>query len=377
LVIAAIPSVTQFSRSSLLSGFITAGDSSLEKRNFEGHRDLKQAVEKNHPPVLFHKANLTEGSRGPISVELEKAIIDRQTRVVGLVINAVDDRLNNAQQLRENWSINRISSLGTILKLASDSERVVVLTSDHGHVWHRAESNSYPSDFGSRWRQFEAQPRIGEINLQGSRVQGGGLNNKITVPFLESMYYGKAQNGYHGGATPQEMICPLVILKNQNSNCSNVCVVNPIKPEWWKPKIVLNTKVEQIINQVIPVKSKEQKELFPSFESKPKVEDNTGDWISKLIASETYVSQKQAIKRNAPDDILIRKVLKTLDDEGGIATINNLCNLAQVSPNRIDGLMAMIQRILNVDGYEILKTSRAENRVELNISKLKRQFDLE
>jgi hypothetical protein len=39
--------------------------------------------------------------------------------------------------------------------------------------------------------------------------------------------------------------------------------------------------------------------------------------------------------------------------------------------------MVMIQRILNVDGYEILKSSRAENRVELNIPKLKRQFDLE
>ena len=67
----------------------------------------------------------------------------------------------------------------------------------------------------------------------------------------------------------------------------------------------------------------------------------------------------------------------TLHNEGGTTTINSLCNLAEISPNRFDGLMVMIQRILNVDGYEILKSSRAENRVELNIPKLKRQFDLE
>jgi hypothetical protein len=30
-----------------------------------------------------------------------------------------------------------------------------------------------------------------------------------------------------------------------------------------------------------------------------------------------------------------------------------------------------------VDGYEILSFSRVENRIELNVTKLKRQFDLE
>ena len=33
--------------------------------------------------------------------------------------------------------------------------------------------------------------------------------------------------------------------------------------------------------------------------------------------------------------------------------------------------------MLNVDGYEILTLDRNENRIELNIAKLKRQFDLE
>ena len=49
---------------------------------------------------------------------------------------------------------------------------------------------------------------------------------------------------------------------------------------------------------------------------------------------------------------------------------------ANVPAGRLDGLIAVMQRVLNVDGYEILKLSRDENRVELNAAKLKRQFDL-
>jgi hypothetical protein len=50
---------------------------------------------------------------------------------------------------------------------------------------------------------------------------------------------------------------------------------------------------------------------------------------------------------------------------------------ADVAAGRLDGLIARIQRLLNVDGYEILTFSRAENRIELNVTKLKRQFDLD
>jgi hypothetical protein len=39
--------------------------------------------------------------------------------------------------------------------------------------------------------------------------------------------------------------------------------------------------------------------------------------------------------------------------------------------------MAHLQRLLNVDGYEVLVFRRAENRIELNVPKLKRQFALE
>ena len=50
---------------------------------------------------------------------------------------------------------------------------------------------------------------------------------------------------------------------------------------------------------------------------------------------------------------------------------------ADVPMARLDGLVVKMQRVLNVDGYEILTLDRNENRVELNVGKLKRQFDLD
>ena len=44
-------------------------------------------------------------------------------------------------------------------------------------------------------------------------------------------------------------------------------------------------------------------------------------------------------------------------------------NAADIPAVRLDGLMARIQRLLNVDGYEILMFSRSENRIELNVSR--------
>ena len=44
--------------------------------------------------------------------------------------------------------------------------------------------------------------------------------NAVVVPCVETIYYGRQQNGYHGGATPQEMVCSLVVLTDKSSASS-------------------------------------------------------------------------------------------------------------------------------------------------------------
>jgi hypothetical protein len=62
---------------------------------------------------------------------------------------------------------------------------------------------------------------------------------------VETIYYGKQQNGYHGGATPQEMVSPLVILMDKTSTYSGLYPCEYPKPEWWLAPPVASAKVEE------------------------------------------------------------------------------------------------------------------------------------
>jgi hypothetical protein len=88
---------------------------------------LCRLSDRRFPPLLLHKREVTEGSRGAVSADLSGAILSSERKIVGLVLNAVDDRLSTAQQIADDWSLNRIRPLGPVLKLARDAGRVVIL----------------------------------------------------------------------------------------------------------------------------------------------------------------------------------------------------------------------------------------------------------
>lgn len=186
-VVAALPSVTQVSRASLLSGTLTSGDAAVETRNFELHPVLRHVCDKKYPPVLFHKKEVTEGARGAIGEDLSKAILSLNLRVVGVVINAIDDRLSSAQQIRDDWTIHRISPLGSLLKLARDTGRVVILASDHGHVWHRPDARNIPLQTGGRWR-----PKADDLAEDEVAITGTGCRPEQAVPRSSSL----GRNGF-------------------------------------------------------------------------------------------------------------------------------------------------------------------------------------
>lgn len=381
-VIATIPSVTTYSRASLLSGKLAKGDQNLEKNNFEANEALVEVCDKRYPPVLFHKKDITEGNRGVISESLSKAMLSTGKRVVGAVINAIDDRLSNAQQVIDNWSISRISPLRALLRLARDSGRVVILASDHGHVWHRPDAQRRPHEEGCRWRSDDGTCAEDEIVIQGSRVTG--TDNKVIVPWSERLYYGHQHNGYHGGATPQEMTCPLIILMDRSSSYSGLFRCEYPKPDWWSAAPVASPEMSEPTVRVTVPEHKGPPTLFDMEPEekpgepvkKPEAAVEGADWIAALLKSEAYKDQKSLIRRHAIEDQVMQKGLAALDNNGGIMTPAAFAKAAKVPTARLDGLVARMQRVLNVDGYEILTLDRNENRVELNVAKLKRQFDL-
>lgn len=380
-VVAAVPSVTHRSRASLLSGALTSGDAAVERRNFETHALLKAHSDKKYPPLLCHKRALTQGARGALGDDLGKAILSASQRVVGVVINAIDDRLAGASQIRDDWSVGRINPLGTLLKLARDSGRVVILASDHGHVWHRADARNVPMETGGRWRPQAPNVADDEITLTGSRVEDGAGGHAVTVPWSERVYYGRPQNGYHGGATPQEMICPLVLLIDPSSAHVGLCASEHPRPDWWSPAPV---KAAAVVPELVHAAVRTPKgppTLFDKLRDEP---ENTGPaprkpgvWIGRLLASPVYATQKDLVRRHAPDDAVVQRILTVLEANGGLMTPAAFASAADIPMARLDGLVARVQRLLNVDGYEILSFRRSENKIELNGPKLIRQFDLD
>lgn len=383
-VIAAVPSETRYSRTSLLSGELTEGDASTERRNFTQNSALVECSDRRKPPVLFHKKDITEGSRGAVSEEVSKALLDEKQNVVSVVINAIDDRLANAQQIRDNWTISRINPLGALLRLARDSGRVVVLASDHGHVWHRTDAQFEPATEGSRWRDNKGNCKEGELVVSGKRVIPA---DSIIVPWSEAVHYKRKQHGYHGGATPQEMVCPLVLLTDRSSDYSRLKRCAYPSPDWWSPAPVASTvEAAPVVHVRLPsgpptLFNKLEPEVEISKDatttSSIEVQPASADWIDRLLASQAYKDQKSKIKRHPPQDTVVRQVLATLNASGGFLTPGAFIKETNMPAARLDQVIANIRRVLNVDGYEILVIDRNENKVELNIAKLKRQFDVE
>ena len=123
------------------------------------------------------------------------------------------------------------SVLEQLLAAAQDGERVVILTSDHGHVLE-AGTKLQPSDPGQRFRHPNLPVKPGEFLISGSRVIGPGAG-KMIVAWSEKLRYTKKQPGYHGGISPQECIVPVEVLIRGTRSLKGFEPSAVLFPDWW------------------------------------------------------------------------------------------------------------------------------------------------
>src|SRR3546814_13264787 len=120
-LLATLPSVTECSRASLLSGRLTRGLANHEKQAFRNHEGLKRASKAAKPPLLLHKAGLEQSHQ--LTAEASSAIADTEQRIVGVVINAIDDALAKSEQVRIDWTMESIPLLTEVLEHARRAGR--------------------------------------------------------------------------------------------------------------------------------------------------------------------------------------------------------------------------------------------------------------
>jgi hypothetical protein len=231
-VISALPSVTEVSRTSLFCGRIAIGTSKDEIVGFAKNDHLLGMSRQGQPPVLFHKASLSETSGSDLSADVRKEIASDKRKIVGVVVNAVDDHLAKGSQVAVPWTLRHLPVLDHLLYAARDHGRTIIITSDHGHVIER-QTKYRKAEPGERYRSDDGKPLADELLITGSRVIGPA-DNRLIAPWSEAVRYGTKKYGYHGGLTPQECIIPLAVLTKQSQITKGWVEIPLAIPEWWK-----------------------------------------------------------------------------------------------------------------------------------------------
>ena len=230
--LAVLPSVTQASRMTLFAGAVRQGGGAQEKAAFARHPELLAASQRGRPPLLFHKADLTDGAALGLAEAVRVALGDVRRKVVGAVLNVVDDHLAKSEQLQLVWRRDHVRLLPELLHEAHAAGRIVVLTSDHGHVLEE-DGVKLPGDLEGRWRAAGRPPADLEIELAGERVRAATGRARIVVPWSETVRYGQRRNGYHGGLTLQEAVVPIGVYAPPGEP-QDPEAGGPPYPPWWR-----------------------------------------------------------------------------------------------------------------------------------------------
>ena len=240
--IATIPSMTEFSRASLLCGKLLQGVAGDEAAGFAEHAGLSKRCRGGFPPILFHKAAIQERDDAELAADVRKEIGSAHRKVVGVVINAVDDNLLKGEQLDTRWSRDAIRALPLLLHEARQARRLVVLLSDHGHVLD-CQAEGRTGDGADRWRSATSVAGADELVVHGGRVLVHG--QRLIAPWSERVRYAGKKNGYHGGLNPQEMVIPIVVLASGEEYPAGWREVPVDTPAWWDEPVLAQVHAEE------------------------------------------------------------------------------------------------------------------------------------
>jgi len=375
-VIATLPSVTAISRRALFLGRLDPATSGTEEGEFKNNELLFQGSGSQVRPKLFKMGDLSDESSGGIASSVREAMGDKKCRIVSVVLNAIDDHLDSGKQVDFEWTRNTIRGLRNLLRQAADSGRIVIMTSDHGHVldFGTKQLNCPKEGRGDRFRPADGKAREGELEFDGSRIRQATGSNRMTLACSAHIRYGGSKRGYHGGANPQEVVVPLAVLSSiRNEPPEEWAEAPSYQPAWWQmdpfepaPVAPPKAKIDKAIAGL---------ELFE--QAAPTDVAEASGWVRALLQSPIYKEQSKLAVRGAPADDLMEKLLGALDNRGGTVVKQALAQELGMPPFRVDGLIQNVSRILNVDGYEIIAFDRNSDAVTLNVGLLRTQFSLE
>ncbi|MEN3582591.1 BREX-2 system phosphatase PglZ [Streptomyces sp. ZYX-F-203] len=385
-----LPSITRTSRAALLTGEAVDGGQSTETSGFTAFWKRRRKT-----AALFHKADIGGEAGHALSHALMTALAS--DALVGVVLNTIDEALDNGRHGRgTTWSTAEITHLRELLAAARSYGRPVVLVADHGHVLERGTRSDTPATAvdgaeSARWRTGGPAGE-GEVVMRGPRVREGG--GTVILPWREDIRYTGRRAGYHGGAALAEVAVPVLVLLPAGEEAPKDWAPLPRElstPGWWRTPVTgadsaaasdaATADRSAAPEQPTPTRPAAPSESAPAAEERspartdaaPSAAEALG---SAVVRSEVYAAQKEYV-RKAPETKVVAAVVDALVTAGG--TMSPAALAAAISATgrvrrNIDGFVATVQRLLNVEGYPVLGFIDGGHAVKLDVPLLREQF---
>jgi hypothetical protein len=374
--LAALPTLTEVSRCSLLCGRLQRGAAGEEVRGFTAWLTARGMAPTGK--VLFHKADLDAVSRGnALAAAVRSAIEDTTHRpVVACVLNDIDDALDRSDPIGTTWDVASFKHLDPLLKAAAAVGRIVVLLSDHGHVPERREQPSV-----QRGQQVSARCRLAhepdetaveadEVLVEGPRVLRDGHRAVLAVD--EQVRYTTLKAGYHGGGAPAEAVIPISMLVNGAISEDLGLEAEPTpEPSWWSAQPAAATapvsSPEPVRARNKPTRPQPQTAalfdtdtLAPVADSPPSQTATAArDEVDQLLRSPLFTTQFQTFGRNLKKP-QVGGLLREAIAAGGVLPLATVARLLGVKTTRVGGAVSVLAQVLNTDGVEVLTTQGSE-----------------
>lgn len=375
--IAVLPSITEITRASLLSGELRRGQQDLERHAFDelcSAYGLKGAA-------LLHKKPLDSSGLGHALADDVRLVLEDTTGhpLVACVLNTIDDALDRSDPGGTEWHTEAVRHLAALLETARRADRTVVLTADHGHVIERRQGiqRSFPGSGGNRFRETDAPTEIGEdeVLVEGRRVLAG--EGRVVLAVDERLRYGPLKAGYHGGGAPAEVVVPVAVLvPGRVPDGSGLTLAGPQDPAWWAgPVSVAPIAVEVVApsrkRQPVP---NGQTTMFDDRE--PAIGGAAELLAERVTASPAYAAQRQGARRLVVTDHQVRGLLAAAVRAGGRLPTESAATALDTPVNLLRGAIVQIQSLLNLDGYGVVTWDADGVTLVLDQGLLREQFEL-